>query len=289
MAVFFSFPFFQGKLKIYYLPLAIVIASAMAASLLVSFTLVPALSPRLLDSKKKKGRRRAGRSGAPVSRRPSASSSATRRGPPRRRGPSLRDLQMVPGRGDDGPLVPLVFEGVSLRPGRHAAGDRHRPDRRDDPGLRREGRGPGLREGDERPHRPRKCPGHHRLPAGHREILPALRPQGRAHPAGDPVRRHRHQRLGLRPAILRLQHGRGHVLQLADQVLRLQPQETEGDHGRSRKDAAPQPADQGGPDGLEPLRLVAGGHASRTSSRSIKGPSRATTSTRPISMSPRRR
>jgi len=51
MAVFFSFPFFQGKLKIYYLPLAIVIASAMAASLLVSFTLVPALSPRLLSAR----------------------------------------------------------------------------------------------------------------------------------------------------------------------------------------------------------------------------------------------
>lgn len=48
MAVFFSFPFFQGKLKIYYLPLAIVIGSAMAASLLVSFTLIPALSPSLL-------------------------------------------------------------------------------------------------------------------------------------------------------------------------------------------------------------------------------------------------
>ena len=51
MAVFFSFPFFQGKLKIYYLPLAIVIASAMAASLLVSFTLVPALSPHLLSAR----------------------------------------------------------------------------------------------------------------------------------------------------------------------------------------------------------------------------------------------
>jgi len=52
MAVFFSFPFFQGKLKIYYLPLAIVIGSAMAASLLVSFTLIPALSPRLLERRK---------------------------------------------------------------------------------------------------------------------------------------------------------------------------------------------------------------------------------------------
>ncbi len=53
MAVFFSFPFFQGKLKMYYLPLAIVIASAMAASLLVSFTLIPALSPHLLEKRKR--------------------------------------------------------------------------------------------------------------------------------------------------------------------------------------------------------------------------------------------
>ncbi len=53
MAVFFSFPFFQGKLKIYYLPLAIVIASAMAASLLVSFSLIPALSPQLIERRKK--------------------------------------------------------------------------------------------------------------------------------------------------------------------------------------------------------------------------------------------
>jgi HAE1 family hydrophobic/amphiphilic exporter-1 len=53
MAVFFSFPFFQGKLKIYYQPLAIVVASSIAASLLVSFTLVPSLSPLLL--KKRRG------------------------------------------------------------------------------------------------------------------------------------------------------------------------------------------------------------------------------------------
>lgn len=53
MAVFFSFPFFQGKLKMYYLPLAFVIASAMAASLLVSFSLIPALSPRLLERRKR--------------------------------------------------------------------------------------------------------------------------------------------------------------------------------------------------------------------------------------------
>ena len=55
MAVFFSFPFFQGKLKIYYLPLAIVIGSAMAASLLVSFSLIPALSPRLIEKRKMAG------------------------------------------------------------------------------------------------------------------------------------------------------------------------------------------------------------------------------------------
>ena len=76
MAVFFSFPFFQGKLKIYYLPLAIVIASAMAASLLVSFTLVPALSPRLLEKRKAK-RGRGGQAEPAGSRRPSAFSSAT--------------------------------------------------------------------------------------------------------------------------------------------------------------------------------------------------------------------
>jgi len=52
MAVFFSFPYFQGRLKIYYLPLAIVISSALAASLLVSFSLIPALSPKLLEKRK---------------------------------------------------------------------------------------------------------------------------------------------------------------------------------------------------------------------------------------------
>ncbi len=60
MAVFFSFPFFQGKLKVFYVPLAIVIASAIAASLLVSFTLVPALSPRLLERRKARPRAGAG-------------------------------------------------------------------------------------------------------------------------------------------------------------------------------------------------------------------------------------
>ncbi len=53
IAVFFSFPYFQGRLKIYYLPLGIVIASALAVSLFVSFSLIPALSPQLLMMKRK--------------------------------------------------------------------------------------------------------------------------------------------------------------------------------------------------------------------------------------------
>ena len=52
MAVFFTFPYFQGRLKIYYLPLAIVIASALAGSLLVSFSLIPALSPKLVEKRR---------------------------------------------------------------------------------------------------------------------------------------------------------------------------------------------------------------------------------------------
>ena len=143
MAVFFSFPFFQGKLKIYYLPLAIVIASAMAASLLVSFTLVPALSPRLLE-KREKGRR-------VEEKRASRFEKAL--------GVLIRhpvevllvvaallfgSYKWFRAEVTMGRWYSLVLEGSPLRPGRHAAGDRHRPDRRDDPGLRREGRGPGL-------------------------------------------------------------------------------------------------------------------------------------------------
>lgn len=51
VSVFFSFAFFQGRLKIYYLPLAVIMTSALIASLLVSFSLIPALSPRLLKKK----------------------------------------------------------------------------------------------------------------------------------------------------------------------------------------------------------------------------------------------
>jgi HAE1 family hydrophobic/amphiphilic exporter-1 len=58
MSVFFSFAYFQGRLKIYYLPLAIVISSALAASLLVSFSLIPALSPKLLKRGRKERKER---------------------------------------------------------------------------------------------------------------------------------------------------------------------------------------------------------------------------------------
>ena len=52
VSVFCCFPFFQGRLKIYYLPLAIVMTSALLASLVVSFTVIPALAPRLLRERK---------------------------------------------------------------------------------------------------------------------------------------------------------------------------------------------------------------------------------------------
>ncbi len=52
MSVFFSFAYFQGRLKIYYLPLAIVISSALATSFLVSFSLIPALSPKMIKRRK---------------------------------------------------------------------------------------------------------------------------------------------------------------------------------------------------------------------------------------------
>jgi len=58
ISVFFSFAYFQGRLKIYYFPLAIVISSALAASLLVSFSLIPALSPKLMKKERKKKKER---------------------------------------------------------------------------------------------------------------------------------------------------------------------------------------------------------------------------------------
>jgi HAE1 family hydrophobic/amphiphilic exporter-1 len=55
IGVFFCFPYFQGRLRIYYLPLAFVMASALAASLVVSFSLIPALSPFLLKGGEGRG------------------------------------------------------------------------------------------------------------------------------------------------------------------------------------------------------------------------------------------
>lgn len=55
ISVFFCFPYFQGRLRIYYLPLAFVMASALAASLVVSFSLIPALSPALLKGGEGRG------------------------------------------------------------------------------------------------------------------------------------------------------------------------------------------------------------------------------------------
>jgi len=58
MSVFFSFAYFQGRLKLYYLPLAIVITSALAASLLVSFSLIPAMIPKLIKKRRKETKKR---------------------------------------------------------------------------------------------------------------------------------------------------------------------------------------------------------------------------------------
>ena len=53
VCVFFSFAYFQGRLKIYYLPVAIVMVIALATSLFVSFSLIPALSPKLMKKARK--------------------------------------------------------------------------------------------------------------------------------------------------------------------------------------------------------------------------------------------
>ncbi|MCJ7582549.1 MAG: efflux RND transporter permease subunit [Candidatus Aminicenantes bacterium] len=53
VCVFFSFAYFQGRLKMYYLPVAIVMVIALMTSLFVSFSLIPALSPKLLKKVRK--------------------------------------------------------------------------------------------------------------------------------------------------------------------------------------------------------------------------------------------
>lgn len=61
MAVFICFPYFQGRLKMYYWPLAMVICSALSISLLVSFSLIPALSPKLLQVRRRSLKRKVSR------------------------------------------------------------------------------------------------------------------------------------------------------------------------------------------------------------------------------------
>ncbi|MFA9454181.1 MAG: efflux RND transporter permease subunit [Candidatus Aminicenantaceae bacterium] len=58
MSVFFSIAYFQGRLRLVYLPMAIVISAALAASLLVSFSVIPALTPRLMKATVKKRKER---------------------------------------------------------------------------------------------------------------------------------------------------------------------------------------------------------------------------------------
>jgi len=57
--VFFSFAYFQGRLRIYYLPLAYTITIALASSVIVAFTLIPSIAARIkfrVRKKEKKGR-----------------------------------------------------------------------------------------------------------------------------------------------------------------------------------------------------------------------------------------
>jgi len=61
IAVFICFPYFQGRLRIYYWPLAVVISAALTVSLMVSFSLIPALSPKLLRQQRPRPRRRVAR------------------------------------------------------------------------------------------------------------------------------------------------------------------------------------------------------------------------------------
>ncbi len=59
--VFFSFAYFQGRLRIYYLPLAYIVAIALVSSVLVAFTLIPSLSARMkFKTRRRKEIRREG-------------------------------------------------------------------------------------------------------------------------------------------------------------------------------------------------------------------------------------
>lgn len=61
--VFFSFALFQGRLKLYYLPLAYVITVSLLSSIVVSFLLIPSLGSRI-NIKIKKGKKRFFRKGS---------------------------------------------------------------------------------------------------------------------------------------------------------------------------------------------------------------------------------
>ncbi len=57
VGVFFPFVYFKGRLSIYYLPLALVIAFSLLASLCVSYTLIPSFAANLLHIKRTKKRK----------------------------------------------------------------------------------------------------------------------------------------------------------------------------------------------------------------------------------------
>jgi len=54
--VFFSFAFFEGRLRVYYLPLAYIIAISLLSSIVVSFTLIPTLTSKMNIGLKKEKR-----------------------------------------------------------------------------------------------------------------------------------------------------------------------------------------------------------------------------------------
>lgn len=56
--VFFSFAYFQGRLRIYYLPLAYTITIALASSVVVAFTLIPSIAARMDFRVRKKERKK---------------------------------------------------------------------------------------------------------------------------------------------------------------------------------------------------------------------------------------
>lgn len=66
IGVFACFPFFQGRLRSFYMPLALVMISALACSMAVAFTLIPALAPPLLRAVKPATHRASGRNRVPI-------------------------------------------------------------------------------------------------------------------------------------------------------------------------------------------------------------------------------